>query len=118
MKKLIVVGLTAVALTLTGCGAGNDVTVASPYNDRTYCEGNQYTPVDEDDYTCSKNGVVYFEGDHEDDSKKKKKATSKPTTGSGFFKPKPKATSSANKSTTKSWGWNSSSSSKSSSKKK
>lgn len=95
MKKLIVVGLAAVALALTGCGASNtDWGTSSPHNDRTYCDGNVYTPVDEDDYTCSKNGVVYFEGDHEDDSKKKKSSKGAagpvgPVGSSGsWFKPK------------------------------
>lgn len=84
MKKLIVVGLSAIALALTGCGQTN-------YNDQ-YCDGNVYTAVDEDDYTCSQNGVIYFHGDHEDDSKKKKssKGAAGPAGTSGsWFKPKP-----------------------------
>lgn len=83
MKKLIVVAVTAGALALTGCGAAN---TPQSLNDQ-YCDGNIYTAVDEDDYTCSENGNVYYHGDHEDDKKKKKTYTKKPTTTYG--KPAP-----------------------------
>jgi hypothetical protein len=86
LKKLIVVGLAAVALTLTACGGPATGFDQNHYNN-TYCDGNLYSVVDEDDYTCSKDGEVYYEGDHEDDSHKKH-AKGAPGPVVGFSKPK------------------------------
>jgi hypothetical protein len=129
LKKIIVAVLAAAALSLSACGSPQ----ATNYNDQ-YCDGNVYTAVDEDDYTCSPNGVVNFHGDHEDDHKKKKVSHGVTGPAGSYAKPSPKPsksgikgwintqkskiTNKSSSSTRSSGGWGSSSKSSSSSRKK
>jgi hypothetical protein len=70
LKKLLVAGIVALGLALTGCGAGNggystnggysdrdwDMNYPSVYNDHTYCHDGTYRPLSNGRYTCTING--------------------------------------------------------------
>jgi hypothetical protein len=83
MKKLVVVGIAALSLTLTACGGQNfdttpndnydyggyssnggytssdwDLNSPSIYNNNTYCNGGTYTPLANDQFSCNRNGVI------------------------------------------------------------
>lgn len=79
MKKLFVVGIAALSLTLTACGgqsfntpaqqpvypqgpAGSDtdwdLDHSSIYNNQTYCSNGVYNPLPNGQYSCTRNGVV------------------------------------------------------------
>jgi hypothetical protein len=74
MKKLVLAATAALALTLTGCGAGNgydgyssnggytstdwDMNNPSLYNNNTYCGGGTYNPMPNNQFTCVRNGVT------------------------------------------------------------
>lgn len=73
MKKIIVAGIAAAALMLTGCGASGydgystnggwsdsdwDLNNPSIYNNNTYCNGGTYNPMPNNQYSCYRNGVT------------------------------------------------------------
>lgn len=71
MKKFIVVGIAALSLALTGCGAGNgyppnggytsadwDMNNPSMYNNSTYCNGGTYNPLPNNQFSCFQNGTT------------------------------------------------------------
>lgn len=80
MKKLVIVGIAALSLTLTACGGQSfdsssrnnspqftqsemDPNNRSTYNNSVYCNGHTYVPLPGDEYQCEDfdhSGVVIF----------------------------------------------------------
>lgn len=73
MKKIVVAGIAAAALMLTGCGASGydgystnggysssdwDMNNGSMYNNNTYCGGGTYMPMANNQFACNRNGVI------------------------------------------------------------
>lgn len=72
MKKFVVAGFAALAVVLSGCGAGNggystnggytstdwDMNNPSLYNNNTYCSGGTYNPLPNNQFSCVRNGVT------------------------------------------------------------